>query len=279
MACANWVFTRNFQGEPPSLSFDERVQYAIWQHERVSHDHLQGVIQLKKKARLSSVKEIIGGNPHLEKMRGTIEEAAEYCRKPEFPGFSGPWEFGSMLKKGSHRRKTMERYEEDPEERRLKDPDTALRCKAKKLKEEYCSSFSSLQLRPWQIQLHQKILEEPDDRTIIWVYGPDGGEGKSTFAKELIKYGWFYTSGGKTQDILYMYAQDPERNIAFDVPRCSSEMMNYQVMEMMKNRCFASTKYRPVDLCVRKKCHLIVFANVAYDPTKISEDRIVIIYC
>ncbi|AHC72219.1 satellite replication initiator protein 1 [Faba bean necrotic stunt alphasatellite 1] len=278
MACANWVFTRNFQGALPSLSFDERVQYAVWQHERGTHDHIQGVIQLKKKARFSTVKEIIGGNPHVEKMKGTIEEASAYVQKEE-TRVAGPWSYGDLLKRGSHRRKTMERYLEDPEEMKLKDPDVALRCNAKRLKEDYCSCFSSFKLRPWQIELHRVLMNEPDDRSIIWVYGPDGGEGKSTFAKELIKYGWFYTAGGKTQDVLYMYAQDPERNIAFDVPRCSSEMMNYQAMEMMKNRCFASTKYRSIDLCVRKNVFLVVFANVEPDPTKISGDRIVIINC
>ncbi|CAA56847.1 orf1 [Faba bean necrotic yellows C1 alphasatellite] len=278
MACSNWVFTRNFQGALPLLSFDERVQYAVWQHERGTHDHIQGVIQLKKKARFSTVKEIIGGNPHVEKMKGTIEEASAYVQKEE-TRVAGPWSYGDLLKRGSHRRKTMERYLEDPEEMQLKDPDTALRCNAKRLKEDFMKEKTKLQLRPWQKELHDLILTEPDDRTIIWVYGPDGGEGKSMFAKELIKYGWFYTAGGKTQDILYMYAQDPERNIAFDVPRCSSEMMNYQAMEMMKNRCFASTKYRSVDLCCNKNVHLVVFANVAYDPTKISEDRIVIINC
>nr|WGT79602.1 satellite replication initiator protein [Sophora alopecuroides yellow stunt alphasatellite 1a] len=279
MAPTRYCFTLNYQTDLERESFlslfsRDEINYLVVGDEvaGTGQKHLQGYVSFKNQIRLGGLKKKYGARVHWEIARGDDSQNRDYCSKENLI-----LEIGVPVKKGSYVRKIMQLYEEDPEEMQLKDPDTALRCKAKKLKEEYCSSFSSLQLRPWQIQLHQKILEEPDDRTIIWVYGPDGGEGKSTFAKELIKYGWFYTSGGKTQDILYMYAQDPERNIAFDVPRCSSEMMNYQAMEMMKNRVFASTKYRPVDLCVKKKVHLIVFANVAYDPTKISEDRIVII--
>ncbi|MBW3986175.1 hypothetical protein HHB58_11185, partial [Neisseria meningitidis] len=226
----------------------------------------------KKLIRLGGLKKKFGVRAHWEIAKGDDSQNRDYCSKETLIS-----EFGEITVRGSNRRKLMQIYDEDPEEMKLRDPDAALRCNAKRLREEYISEKTVLKLRPWQIELHEALMEEPDDRRIIWVYGPDGGEGKSLFAKELIKYNWFYSAGGKTQDILYMYAQDPTRNIAFDVPRCSSEMMNYQVMEMLKNRVFASTKYRPVDLCLKNCIHLIVFANVAPDPTKISEDRIVII--
>ncbi|QJQ82544.1 replication initiator protein [Pea necrotic yellow dwarf alphasatellite 5] len=260
-----------------SLFSQDEINYFVCGDETApatGQKHLQGFVSFKKLIRLGGLKKKFGSRVHWEIARGSDSQNRDYCMKENLIS-----ELGVPVIAGSNKRKTMEKYLEDPEEMRLKDPDTALRCKAKILREEFIRDKTQISLRPWQIELHKMILSEPDDRTIIWVYGAEGGEGKSTFAKELIKYGWFYTSGGKTQDILYMYSQDPERNIAFDVPRCSSDMMNFQVMEMMKNRVFASTKYRPVDLCVRKKVHLIVFANVAPDPTKISEDRIVIINC
>nr|BAV00131.1 C2 rep [Milk vetch dwarf C2 alphasatellite] len=282
MASKRWCFTLNYKTDVEretfiSLFSRDELNYFVCGDEiapTTGQKHLQGYVSMKKLIRLGGLKKKFGSIAHWEIAKRDDFQNRDYCAKETLIA-----EIGAPLKKGSNRRKIMEIYEEDPEEMKLRDPDTALRCNAKKLREDYCSEVSVFSLRPWQIELHRALMEVPDDRTIIWAYGPDGGEGKSTFAKELIKYGWFYTAGGKTQDILYMYAQDPERNIAFDVPRCSSEMMNYQAMEMMKNRVFAGTKYRPVDLCIRKKVHLIVFANVAPDPTKLSEDRIVIINC
>ncbi|QBF29183.1 satellite replication initiator protein [Subterranean clover stunt alphasatellite 1] len=281
MASKRYCFTLNYNSDLEretflSLFLPDEINYFVVGDETATtgQKHLQGYVSFKKLIRLGGLKKKFGNRAHWEIARGSDSQNRDYCSKETLIA-----EIGIPVEKGSNRRKTMEKYEDDPEEMQLADPDTALRCKAQKLREEYCSTYSFFILRPWQIELHRLLMEEPDDRSIIWVYGSDGGEGKTSFAKELIKYGWFYTSGGKTQDILYMYAQDPERNIAFDVPRCSSEMMNYQVMEMMKNRVFASTKYRPVDLCIRKLVHVIVFANVAPDPTRISEDRLVIINC
>nr|QED45319.1 Rep [Milk vetch dwarf C2 alphasatellite] len=282
MASRRWCFTFNYSTVLEretflSLFSPNEMNYFVCGDETApstGQKHLQGYVSLKNLIRLGGLKKKYGSSVHWEIAKGDDFQNRDYCRKETLIA-----EIGAPVKKGSNQRKIMDIYEEDPEEMKLKDPDTALRCNAKKLRIDYCSVISVFSLRPWQIELHRALMEEPDDRTVFWVYGAHGGEGKSTFAKELIKYGWFYTAGGKTQDILYMYAQDPERNIAFDVPRCSSDMMNYQAMEMMKNRVFASTKYRPIDLCIRKKVHLIVFANVAPDPTKISEDRIVIIYC
>ncbi|AAA68018.1 possible replication asociated protein [Subterranean clover stunt C2 alphasatellite] len=276
-----YCFTLNYATEIEretflSLFSQDELNYFVVGDETATtgQKHLQGFVSFKNKIRLGGLKKKFGNRAHWEIARGSDSQNRDYCCKETLIS-----EIGIPVMKGSNKRKTMEIYEEDPEEMQLKDPDTALRCKAKKLKEEYCSCYDFQKLRPWQIELHAALMAEPDDRSIIWVYGSDGGEGKTSFAKELIRYGWFYTAGGKTQDVLYMYAQDPERNIAFDVPRCSSEMMNYQAMEMLKNRVFASTKYRPVDLCIRKLVHLIVFANVAPDPTRISEDRLVIINC
>nr|ATU31569.1 replication-associated protein [Faba bean necrotic yellows virus associated alphasatellite 1] len=282
MAYKRWCFTLNYKTAVERESFislftRDEINYFVCGDETAPttyQKHLQGYVSFKKMIRLGGLKKKFGSRAHWEIAKGDDFQNRDYCTKETLIS-----EIGAPVKKGSNQRKIMDLYLQDPEEMQLKDPDTALRCNAKKLRIEYCSSFDVLSFRPWQSELHRVLMTEADDRTIIWVYGPDGGEGKSTFAKELIKYGWFYNPGGKTQDILYMYAQDPERNIAFDVPRCSSEMMNYQAMEMLKNRVFASTKYRPVDLCVRRKVHLIVFANVSPDPTKISEDRIVIVNC
>ncbi|QBO55998.1 replication-associated protein [Parsley severe stunt alphasatellite 3] len=279
MACTNWVFTRNFQGVLPLLSFDERVQYASWQHERGSHDHIQGVIQLKKKARLNTVKQLIGGNPHLEKMRGTIEEASAYVQK-EDTRVAGPWSFGEMLKKGSNKRSLMEKYKEDPETMELEDPGKARRCRSRLAMEEFKETYEGPELsRPWQLELCERLKTSPNDRNILWVYGPHGAEGKTLYAKQLLKEGFFYTRGGKRVDVTYAYIMDPTRHVVFDIPRDQQEFINYSLIEMFKDRIIQSDKYEPCTVPCINNIHVVVFANMLPDPTKISEDRYEIIYC
>ncbi|MBW3986171.1 hypothetical protein HHB58_11165 [Neisseria meningitidis] len=281
MSAANWVFTLNFAGEVPLLSFDERVQYASWQHERVSHDHLQGVIQLKKKSRMTTVKEIIGGNPHLEKMKGTIDEASRYTQK-EQSRVAGPWSYGELLKKGSHKRKIMELIE-DPENE-IEEPQKyrrAMAWSAMKESQELASREGfPHQLYSWQNTVLSLLEKDPDDRTIIWVYGPDGNNGKSQFGKFLgLKKDYLYLPGGKTQDMTYMLMKNPKAHVVLDIPRCNSEYLNYQFMELIKNRTIFSYKYEPVGCIVNNKIHVLVLTNVLPDYEKISQDRIQIIYC
>nr|QLM02669.1 satellite replication initiator protein [Parsley severe stunt alphasatellite 2.1] len=272
-----WAFTLNFVGPRPNITFGPQVQYAKWQHKKKAHDHLQGFIQLKERLTFKKMKELIPG-AHLELCKGTVQENMNYCSK-EDSRVEGPWEYGELLKRGSNKRKVMDMYEEDPETMKMEDPDLYLRCNARRLEKEYMTSKGPANLYPWQIELHEALMADPDDRTIIWVYGPNGSEGKSTFAKEMIKRGYYYTPGGKTENILYLYSMDPERNVVFDIPRCNKEMINYSVIEMIKNGVFSSTKYRPVDIRVVKKRHVVVMCNEMPDVTKISEDRINIIYC
>nr|QLM02664.1 satellite replication initiator protein [Faba bean necrotic yellows alphasatellite 2]QLM02672.1 satellite replication initiator protein [Faba bean necrotic yellows alphasatellite 2] len=281
MSAANWVFTLNFTGEVPTVVFDDRVQYAVWQHERVSHDHLQGVIQLKKKSRLTTVKALIGGNPHLEKMRASIEEASAYAQK-EDSRVAGPWFYGELLKKGSNKRKIMDLLE-DPENE-LEEPQKYRRAVAwaameESVKEAEERSFPYT-LYSWQLTVMGLLEEEPNDRTIIWAYGPNGNEGKSQFGKFLgLKKNYLYLPGGKTQDMTYMLMKNPKAHIILDIPRCNSEYLNYQFMELIKNRTIFSYKYEPVGCIVNNKIHVLVLSNVLPDFEKISQDRIKIIYC
>ncbi|ARI50289.1 satellite replication initiator protein [Sophora alopecuroides yellow stunt alphasatellite 8] len=277
-----WVFTLNFEGDPPTLTFDDRVQYASWQHERVGHDHLQGFIQFKSRnTTMGQCKAQFNGlSPHLEIARD-VNKAQEYTMK-EDTRIAGPWEYGVMIKKGSHKRKLMEKFEEDPEEMKIADPSLYRRCLTRKMSEEQRSSAEwNYDLRPWQEAVIQELELPPDYRKIIWVYGPGGNEGKSTFARHLsLKEGWGYVPGGRTQDMMHIITADPKNHWVFDVPRVSSEYVNYGVIEQVKNRVMVNTKYEP---CVMRDdnhpVHVVVFANCLPDVTKLSEDRIKIIKC
>ncbi|ARI50301.1 satellite replication initiator protein [Sophora alopecuroides yellow stunt alphasatellite 6] len=273
-----WCFTFNFSGETPALVFDERVQYAVWQHERVSHDHLQGYVQMKKRSTLKMMKDILPG-AHLEVSRGTPDETSRYAMK-EDSRVAGPWTFGEFLKKGSNKRSMMEKYKEDPETMELEDPSKARRCRARLDKEKFIAEFKvEDDQQDWKRQLESALAENASPRSILWVYGPQGGEGKTTKAKELITRGFFYTRGGKKDDVAYSYVEDPTRHVVFDIPRDMQEYCNYSLIEMLKDRIIISNKYEPITNCQVANIHVIVMANFLPDVTKISEDRLIIINC
>nr|WET17311.1 replication associated protein [Banana bunchy top virus associated alphasatellite 6] len=281
MSVRNWVFTRNFEGERPELLFGGETQYAAWQHERKNHDHLQGVIQLKKKTRLNAVKSIIGGNPHVEPMRASFDDALAYVMKDE-TRIDGPWEFGIRIRKGSNKRKLLEILEDSDNE--VLQPQKYRRAMAKQAmsesKKKAAEEGFSYELREWQVQLTKLLEEEPDNRTIIWVYGPKGGEGKTEFAKHLgLKDGWTYLPGGELKDMMYLLSKDMKNNVVIDFPRCTKEFISYKFLEMVKNRTIYSYKYEPVGSIVCNKVHVVVFSNEEPDYVKLSLDRIKLISC
>ncbi|AHC72280.1 satellite replication initiator protein [Pea necrotic yellow dwarf alphasatellite 3] len=276
-----WVFTLNFKGEIPILSLDTRVQYALWQHEYVSHHHLQGFIQMKAQSTLGQMKALIPG-AHFEVMKALDSDQARSYAMKEDSRLEGPWEYGLYIKKGSHKRKVMERFDSEPEEMKVEDPSLYRRCLSRKMTEEQRSSSTwDYDLRPWQDSILEAIQLPPNYRDVLWVYGPNGGEGKSTFARHLsLKDGWGYLPGGKTQDMMHLITAEPKNNWVFDIPRVSSDYINYGVIEQVKNRVMVNTKYEPVIMRDdNNPVHVIVFANCLPDVTKLSEDRIKMIYC
>nr|UYS88334.1 alpha replication associated protein [Cotton leaf curl Gezira alphasatellite] len=278
-----WCFTLNFTGEIPQLDFSNKgVQYAVWQHEKVNHDHLQGFFQFKGRRSLLQAKKVFDGyHPHLEVMRApSAEQAKKYCEKPE-SRVSGPWVFGEFVPSGSNKRKLEELLDNSDNE--AEDPQRYRRAMAKKMnKDSHQWALDNpfpFELKEWQERLSDLISAPADDRTIIWVYGPTGGEGKSQFARYLgLNKSWIYLPGGKSNDMMYMYGKSPRCNLVIDYPRCNKEYINYSFLEMIKNRTIYSYKYEPVGF-IDPTCnvHVIVMANFLPDYERISEDRIKLI--
>nr|CAQ63453.1 replication association protein [Okra leaf curl alphasatellite] len=184
-----WCFTLNFSGEMPLLDFSNKgVQFAIWQHEKVNHDHLQGFFQFKGRRSLLQAKKVFDGyHPHLEVMRApSAEQAKKYCEKAE-SRVSGPFEFGDFVPSGSNKRK-LDTILDDPDNE-IEDPRLYRRAIAMKITKEArewaVNNAFPFELKDWQERLSDMLSSPPDDRTIFWVYGPTGGEGKSQFARYL----------------------------------------------------------------------------------------------
>ncbi|AFQ90124.1 replication protein [Mesta yellow vein mosaic alphasatellite] len=278
-----WCFTLNFTGEMPELSFDNKgVEYAIWQHEKVSHDHLQGFFQFKGRRSLLQAKKVFDGyHPHLEVMRApSAEIARDYCSKDE-SRVSGPWVFGTFVPMGSNKRKLTELLDNSDNE--IEEPQKYRRAMAMKMtKASHQWALENpfpFELKEWQERLSVDLNSILDDRAIFWVYGPTGGEGKSQFAKYLgLNKNWLYLPGGKVNDMMYMYCKKPQCNLVIDYPRCNKDFINYAFLEMVKNRTVYSYKYEPVGF-IDPTCnvHVVVMANFLPDYERISQDRIKLI--
>nr|ACJ36781.1 replication initiation protein [Banana bunchy top virus satellite Y] len=284
MSSFKWCFTLNYSSAAEredflSLLKEEDVHYAVVGDEvapSTGQKHLQGYLSLKKSIKLGGLKKRYSSKAHWERARGTGEDNSKYCSKETLI-----LELGFPVVNGSNKRKISEMVARSPDRMKIEQPEMFHRYQSvncmKKFKEEFVHPCLD---RPWQIQLTEAIDEEPDDRSIIWVYGPYGNEGKSTYAKSLIKKDWFYTRGGKKENILFSYVDEgSDKHIVFDIPRCNQDYLNYDVIEALKDRVIESTKYKPIKIVELGKIHVIVMANFMPDFCKISEDRIKIIYC
>lgn len=121
MSCAkNWCFTINNPSVREIHLFNidglpSTISYCVWQVERGENGtvHVQGFVQFSAKKRTGQIAKLeykykINEVPsslkpfehaHLEPMRGTAEQARDYCKK-EDSRIDGPWELGFITIKG-----------------------------------------------------------------------------------------------------------------------------------------------------------------------------------
>lgn len=130
----------------------------------------------------------------------------------------------------------------------------------------------------WQDAMLKVACEEPDDRTIYWIYDEKGNKGKSAFTKLLCaKYNAIMCEG-KAADINQALAGYNEAEGVFpdivcvDCPRHCLEYMNYGAIEKVKNGHVFSGKYESKQMIFNPP-HVFIFANSPPDTSKYSLDR------
>lgn len=131
-------------------------------------------------------------------------------------------------------------------------------------------------LRPFQLDLEKRLLEEPDDRKIIWVNDEIGQTGKSQFCKYLIhRYDALYLTEGKKNDLVnlvYNYILNKDLDIVIlDVPR-DNTTISYKTLEEIKNGMICNTKFETGSKIINSP-HIIVFANFYPKLKKYTKDR------
>lgn len=146
---------------------------------------------------------------------------------------------------------------------------------------EYEVPMAGLTPHPWQ----QEILahwrgEVADHRTIFWVYGTKGNEGKSSLmdrGAHIMGNMFFNLDYAKPEDCLYTLINHIQDNqvqpkvIAIDVKR--NQPLDYHFLESLKNKCWTSGKYKSKRVVWNKQPQVWVFANCPPVPEALSLDR------
>ncbi len=201
--------------------------------------HLQGYIAFIRKLRPMGIFEGLSNAPHWEICRN-IDSSKTYCSDPDKRAPGGElWE----------------------------------NC----LPEKLIDYLQGKDLHPWQSSLINIIKEEPNQRTIHWVYEMNGNTGKSVLCRHLVitqaPTTCTYVTGSAA-NVKYALAQMKvvPKLILVDYVRSQENFISYQMLEEVKNGMFFSTKYES-SMKIYNPPHLVVMANFPPDITKLSMDR------
>lgn len=253
--------------------------------------HLQGYICFAQVKTFLQARNLIGIRAHIERKRGTVDEAADYCKKDgDFEEFGAlPIIAGNGGKFNKFVTWVKQFYDENG--RPATEKEIALEYPSlfvmygHKLHQlaKYATPDPVLQQatewRRWQLDLKQELLPDcTDDRGVVFYVDEEGGAGKSWFQRVMVSE--FpdrvqLLSSGKRDDIAF--AVDEHKDIfMFNIARGQMEYLNYSVLEMLKDRMVFSSKYNSKMKILHKVPHVIVFCNEHPNMEKMTDDRYII---
>jgi len=135
---------------------------------------------------------------------------------------------------------------------------------------------------PWQTQTWERIQEEPDSRSVIWIHEDVGNIGKTQFAKwACLKHPEkcvLFNNIGKIADFAMNMKTFKKKGwrgdtVFLNLSRAYSEKTNlYEVCEIICDGYIMCTKYTGGALWLQD-LHIVVLANFAPQTNKLSEDR------
>jgi len=276
----NWCFTlNNYKESEYELLKDLDVAYLIIGKEvgEQGTPHLQGYIQFHKKKRITALKKI-NQRIHWEKIKGTPEDNIKYCSKED----KNPFIKGELkatcgvAAKNSYKAailaaSTWDQVLDIPGIERI------MNYAREVWAGRPIPTMAEPSFRPIQKYILDKLNEEPDDRTIVYVYDRKGSVGKTFLGKYLYaNKGAFYCSPSKSADIFIAY--NNQRIFVYDIPRCTDDQfINWGALEKIKDGILFSGKYNSTTKYRPFNCHVIVFSNSPPPEDKFSSDRLSII--
>ena len=186
-------------------------------------------------------------------------------------------EYDEILRRGEILERVLRKFP-DTKEEALNSGDLKALKKYQSAYADECDT-SNLTLKPWQAEV-LGFVEDPDLRTIHWIVGEIGGEGK-TFIQDVIRtrYGTrrVFKSEINTRkaDIAYALTQEAltcKDIFLFNLLRSDFEVA-YGVLENIKDGYLMSAKYKSTTLRIKTPNVVIVFSNRFPDLTQLSRDR------
>lgn len=137
----------------------------------------------------------------------------------------------------------------------------------------------NVEKKPWMIELKKILEQEPDFRTIHWIWDAEGNTGKTLFSKMVdLEFEDVAAVNGKGHDIRHCVADfitktgKHPRIVLMNVPRVNKDYISYEALENVKDMFFYSGKYEGCK--VNGPCpHVMVFANDRPETFKLSMDR------
>lgn len=202
--------------------------------------HLQGYLEFPNQVSFYTVQDICPGW-HLEKARGTPEQNIAYCSK-ESTHLAGPWIKGLFV---------------PPPLKILKREELSL----------------------WQAEIESMLLQEPDGRTIYWLFEPLGKFGKTDFIKYMVfTYPQVqFCTAFKSADLVTIASKEKTIYL-FDVPRVVEGFLPWTGIEQLKNGLLSDGKLKKqvINLLMNPP-QIAFFANWLPPGDKLSADRLKII--
>lgn len=289
----NWCFTicNPVPGDYQLLNdYGPVAKYLIFSDEigRTGTPHIQGFVILPKRSRLRTVKALFP-RAHLEAAKGTAVQASEYCRgggntgKPPSTNIVVYGQLPNVPGKNNLYESFRDWVLEQPTK-----PSPALvayKYPSLFLRNGRTQTFIdaiypvpqpvAAVWRGYQQSLANILDSEPDPRKIYFVVDPVGNSGKSYFANNYFRSNPSDTqilSVGKRDDLAFAVDELKSRFL-FDLPRSTSEFLQYSVLEQLKDGRVFSTKYESRVKWLISHAHVVVFMNEYPDLTKLSRDR------
>lgn len=251
------------------------VGYHVGEEKKVPHYHVAAQFNTKK--RLTTIKKRFP-TANIQLMKGKEKEVVDYLKK---------YESKLRLEQGVFKTKNMGAREDLSKARSIilskRTWSQVVQCEeitnvfAKYPR--FCRSIydnkpmykTNYEMRPWQQVIVDSLKGEADTRTVNWYWSAEGNLGKTIVASHLVSHHGALLVSGKKADIAYMYDNHPI--VIWNLPRDTDpEAVSYHSMESFKDGMLVSTKYVS-RMKQFKPPHVVVFANVAPDRSKLSSDR------
>jgi len=279
-----FCFTLNNYDEAELVSLreslsQEQVRYAVFGKEisETGTPHLQGYIAFTSTKRFKAAKKMVCDRAHVEVAKGNEASNFDYCSK------DGCFEeFGKRASPG--KRMDLEAFKDIvkrgvTDKKQLIEDCTEVYAKYPRFVNDYLffqvpePDIPMHPLKPWQQELYQRLIHEPEDRKVIFAVDYKGNTGKSWFAKYYCKLheNGFYMRSGKHADMAY--AMPPTFRVLFiDCTRKKAEFLSYSFIEEVKDGYVSSFKYESF-IKRYPNVHVVVLMNENPAMDALSSDR------